>query len=252
MILRHFQAYILVGLVAISACKRKETPNKIIDGVPVNTTETIVPAQAAQEFFLLKRDGLGVIVPVINRLSIPSPTFPELTGPSAQTYSFTLHENHYGTANFTIQFRDSSNNPIDPITTVSSTNTLQSVAITVSGNSTSFSYTENLVLTLVTQGNVTGKKLLTGTSSFNGSSYSIVFTLSSPGSNCTFNGFTDGSVSASGSGGPSLQPTSLNLIFSADHKANGNIAWEGLEGGIHFEDNGSGIIVTNQFRLLID
>ena len=235
-----------------TSCKKKEEPNKIIDGLPVNSSQKVVPAQAAQQLLLLKRDSLNIIVPVINKLGLANQSFTELSGPDSQSrYSFQITDNSYGTATFTLQFRNSSNAIIDPIKTQTSTTTLNSVVVTGTGNSSKFSYSENLTITLETVGKANSKKFLTGTSNFNGSGTSVTFTFPAPGAESSFQGLIGGGVTGSGTGAGG-EATTLSLSFASNHEADGAIAWEGQQGGIHFAEDGKGYIVTNEARLLID
>jgi hypothetical protein len=235
-------------LIVNSGCRKDQESQKIIDTLPINSTVVVTPAYAAQEFLLLKRDAAQTIVPVINRLGQTINTFPELTGPDGSSrYTFQRVESHYGTANYTIQFRDSNGSVIDPIQTQTSTTTLATVDITASGSNDRYSYSETMTLTLETPGQVDSKKRITGTSSFTGSSYSINFTMPSPGLTWSFDGVSAGIVTASGSGGPSNSALSMTLSLSSSHAASGPIAWEGNEGSIHIESNGSGYVTTPQY-----
>ncbi len=245
----------LIGFVFVtagfSACKREQEPNKILDPLPIKSDITSLPAQVGQGWFLMKRDCMKVLVPVMNRTTLTNSTFPELTGPDAQSrYTFTTSERHYGTATFTIQFKDAGNNTIDPIQMQSSTAIIKSVLITDNGGNSKFTLSENLTLTLDLAGIVDSDKRLTGTSNFSSSNLSLNFAFNGVGAKTTFDGLTDGSASASGTFDG--QPTTLNLSFYADHTANGNITWSGISGGLHYTETGTGYIVTNEFRLLLE
>lgn len=243
---------ISIGLCSFLSCKREREPNKIIDGLPINSTETVVPAQMAQQFFLLIRDGLNEIVPVFNRLGRvdPPPDFSELTPVGSNVYEFSVTEKHYGSVTFKINFKDTSGNSIDPIANNTSTMTVRSVHITASGTSSLFTYSQDLVLTLETAGLLSSDKRLTGNSTFTGATDAVTFTFVPPGSNSTFQGLTNGMVLGSGSG-PSNQNISITLTFSSNHEADGQIAWLGREAAIHFLDNGVGYVATKESRTII-
>lgn len=241
------------GVLFFTACQRKDTPNKFIDTLPIDTTVTVVPGIAAKQMILLKNVGLTIAIPVMNRLGQAGSTFPELQGPDINTrYSFSYSDATLGTVTFTLQFRDTNDQVIDPIANVVSTNTLKGAVFAATGQSPGFSYTENLEIILETSGIADSDKSLTGTSHFVGAGYDITFTFPAPGVVASFNGLTKGRVTASGTGGPSSLPMTMNLTFSSDHQGNGDIAWDGLQGKIHTNDNGTGVIVTNQARYLID
>jgi hypothetical protein len=101
-------------------------------------------------------------------------------------------------------------------------------------------------------GVVTSTLRMSGTSVFTGSTYSLTFTFDPPGSKSIFEALTDGSATASGTGGTPPAAATVNLIFRSDRDVNGSIAWEGREGGIHLELNGSGFVVEPGGRILLD
>lgn len=248
----HF-VLILIIWGGMSSCKRKEEPIKILDPLPLNSLQTCVPGEMGQAWVLLKRDCLKVLVPVINLTTIPNSTFPQVTGPdSLSRYTFQTSDGHYGTATFTIRFFQENGTVIDPILTNTSTTTLKSVSVNVIGSSSRFSYTENLVLTLDTAGIISSNKRFTGTSAINdvGNINVLTFTMPSPGIRSAFEGMVEGQATVTGTG-PSSQTTSMTLAVSADHTTNGNITWEGLSGGIHYEENATGYVITNQYQLLL-
>jgi len=240
-------------LCVVTACHRKDTSNKVLDGFPVGASQgVILPAAAAQELFLMQRDAMGVVVPVINKIGLSGVSFSEIQGPNAQMqYTFSLSERHYGTAHFSIQFFDIFNNVIDPISNQLSTATLSGAIVTIApgnGSSALFNYTETVIVALTTPGTSTSAKNLTGTTGFIGNGYSLTFTYSTPGPVAVFDGLTSGNFTATGSGGAPSQQASLMLNFNSNHEADGNIAWEGKQGGIHFKQDGSGYVVTSQSR----
>lgn len=242
-----------VFLIVAGGCRRKNEPHKIIGGLPLNSTVDVTAARSIQQLMLLKRDGLSVIVPIINRLAVPDTTFPELTGPagaSGKDYSFTMSEERYRTASFLVKFFDNAASQIDPIAFRSSTTALKTVKINTTGSSDLFSYTESLTITLETAGDGTSGKRLTGTSVFNGSGYAVTFTFSPPGPASNQDGLIDGSFTGSGTG-PTLGFSST-LRYSTDHTADGTLQWEGQTGEIHLANNGRGVIVTDQERFLLD
>jgi hypothetical protein len=242
---------LLSVILALSSCHKDQEPNKIIDGVPLNTTEIVIPGQAGQQFYALVRDLSTFLVPILNRLQQTGLSFSELSGPDGQMrYTFTTTERHYNSANYSIQFRDSNNTAIDPIQNQNSTTTVKSIDITGTGSSSQFNFTIAATLTIETVGDLNSKKRITGSSSFNGSSYSMTFTIDSPGLTGTESGLTEGTFSSSGTG-PNSQPTTLQLICSFEHTADGSISWEDRSGGFHIEPDASAFIVTNQERLFL-
>ncbi|MCG3205447.1 MAG: hypothetical protein KCHDKBKB_02168 [Elusimicrobia bacterium] len=236
------------------SCQKKDEPNKILDPLPLNSTQTCVPGQLGQAWFVMKRDCLKVLIPVINLTTIPNSSFPQVSGPDAMSqYTFQTSGDRYGTATYTIRFYNESGVVIDPILTNTSTSTLKSITVQVVGGSSKVTYTEALTLTFETAGLLSSHLRLTGTSSIsdNPVTNTLNFTFSLPGPRVAFEGLIDGEVTATGTG-PNSQTTALNLTFYADHTANGSIAWEDLSGGIHYQDNGVGYVVTNLFRLLLE
>jgi len=243
---------LLIALVALAGCERKREPNKILDGYVVGSSEVIIPAEGARQFFLLKRDLLRVVVPVINKLSLATSDFSELSGPVAMKYSFQVSEKHYGTATFTLEFKDDVNATFDPIAVRGSSTTIKSVVVTGVGASALFpSISENLSLVLESSGVVTSTLRLNGTSVFSGSGYTLNFGFNPGGSKGVFEGITDGSASASGTGGTPPATASINLGFTTDRNANGSITWEGRDGGIHLDENGSGYVSTAAGRIFL-
>lgn len=231
-------------------CHKGQESNKILYTLPVNSTASVIPAHAAQEFLLLKTVASQVIVPIINRIGQQNQIYPELTGPDGSSrYSFNRTENHYGTASFLIQFRDGTNAVIDPIQTQTSTTTLKSVVVTVTGTSSKFAYSESLSITLETAGAADSKKQISGTANFSGSTYNLNFTIVSPGITCSFDGLTAGIFEASGTGGPSNTTTSMQISLSSNKDANGSIAWEDQSGGFHMESNGTGFVTNGQYLI---
>ncbi len=255
---RHLILAALIGMTVLG-CKRKNEPNKILDPLPVNTTLTCVPAQIGQGWYALKRDLLAVLISVINRTSLLSATFPasypELTptGPLGE-YSLTLNDRHYGTGQATIRFfsDDAHTTPIDPVQDVSSTATIKSVSISINVTGSSlFTGNESLTLTYDTAGLLDSARRLTGTSVFTGTNDSITFTMAPPGLRGAYEGLVDGHMSATGTG-PGGSTTRFEMDFFADHAGNGTIVWEDIRGGIHYNDNASGYVVTHLYRLLLD
>jgi len=246
---RWVKSGLILLLFALASCEKKEEPNKIIDGLPFDNTVVILPAQATKEMHILKSDGAGFAVEIINRVGILNTVFPELTGPDGQLrYTFSIANTIYGSASFTMQFLDTLSSPIDPIATNVSTATLASVTLTGSGASDLFSYTETLTITLQTAGITSSDKFLTGTVVFTGTSDTITFTFAAPGAKINFEGMAGGSVSASGTG-PGGAPISIQLAFRSDHDANGSITWEGQTGGIHIDQAGGGFVLTNNAKI---
>ncbi len=243
-------ALLLIAVVSLASCERKREPNKVLDGYVVGTQEVVIPAEAARQYFLLKRDMLGIVVPVINKFGRTNADFSELTGPVASKYSFTVHETHYGAVTYTLEFKDDTSATFDPVSMRSSSTTLKSVIITGTGGSAVFpTITENLTLVLESSGVVTSTLRLNGNSTLSGSGYALTFGLNPGGSRCVFEGLTDGSASASGTGGTPPATSAINLGFSTDRNANGSISWEGRDGGIHIENSGSGYVSSPGGRI---
>jgi len=194
---------------------------------------------------------MNAIVPVINRVGVSGALFDELTGPDVNSiYSFQTAEKHFGSATFRFQFKDPSGAVIDPLQTQTSSTTIKTVEVTATGQSSRFTYSESLVITMEVAGDSESEKRVTGSATFNGLGYSLTYTFPAPGLVTTFRGFTSGLVTASGTG--LGLPTSASLAYSSDHSADGTIVWEGDQGGIHIKDNGEIAIVTKNSRILIE
>ena len=243
----------VLAVLAFASCERKREPNKILDGYTAGIVEVVVPGNAAQQYVVLKRDILRVAVSVVNRLQQENALFPELSGPSAGKYAFSSTERHYGTANFTIEFFNDTGSQIDPIAVRSSSNTLKSFILTTAAASNEFpTITETLTVVLESSGVVTSRLRMTGSSVFTGSSYSLTFNIDPSGCKTIYEALTDGSVTATGTGGTPPATATINLAFSSDHAVNGSMSWEGREAGLHIETNGSGLIVAPEGRILLD
>lgn len=234
-------------IFVFAGCHRKDEPNKIIDGSIVTVNGTNEVAKVTKAMFLLKRDTVGVMVPIINRLTQPTIGFAPLVGPGV--YTFPLTNPSYGTVSVSLTFKDASGATIDPIAAQSSTSSLKSVQLSVTGSSP-YTISESLVLTLDTAGDTTSKKSLAGTSSFSGNGVSVNFTIPSPGAESTFQGLDSGRVTGSGTGSDS-NPISVNLQFGDGFNADGAIHWSNQDGQIHMNADGTGYIYTNQTRLLL-
>lgn len=249
-----------MALAIAGGCKRKQEPNKFIDPQPITSVSTCVPAQITQGWFFLKRDLLRVLVSVTNRSILLSTTYPanypELDRLGTGNYRFQTSERHYGQAVFTVQYLDANSVAIDPINDKASTATIKSVDISVSiTGSNLFTGNETLSLTFEnadTVGIPDSTKRLRGTSTFNGSSYTpITFTIGSAGARGEFEGLVDGKVTAAGNG-PGGAPATLTMDFFSDHTGSGQVQWEDSQGGIHIGENGSGYVITNMYRLLLE
>lgn len=243
---------LLLAVAVLASCERKREPNKILDGFVVGASEVILPAEAARQFFLLQNDMLRVTVPVISKLALDNSDFRELSGPVASKYSFSVKEKHYGDATFTLEFRDSNNATFDPIAVRTSSITLQSVIVTGTGASALFpTINESMVIVLETSGTVTSNLRISGTATLSGSGYTLNFGFNPGGSRAIFEGVTDGAATATGTGGTPPATTTINLGFSTDRNVNGSIAWEGRDGGIHLDNNGSGYVTTSAGRIFL-
>ncbi len=238
-------------LASVSACRREKEPNKIVDSLSLDTTQAVIPANAAQQMLVLKRDSMNIIIPVIARLGIAGAQFSELTRTGFGQYTFPGAERHYGNATFTLQFKNTAGAPIDPIQNQGSTTTLKSVSVTTQGSSSLFNpYSENLVLTLDIAGDFGSVIRLTGTSSFTGGGYTVTLTFPG-GAVTTFQGLKSGSVTGSGTG-PTGLSVALALSIRASQQLEGSINWEGQTGSLHMEDSGKGYVITGQSRFFID
>lgn len=243
-------ALMALTVALLAGCESKREPNKIVDGPTINTSQTVIPGKAAQQFILLERDLLKILTPVINKLILANQSFNEVQQVGPGQYTFQTADSRYGTASYTITFQTTGGTTIDPIANRSSTGTLTNVAVSGSGSNALFSFTENLSLNLDAIGDYTAKRHMTGTIGFTGSGYILTFTHQAPGSNATFDNLTDGIVTATGPGPTAT--ANLTLSFSASHEVNGTISWEGITGGLHLQDNGDGFVVTSSERLLIN
>ena len=239
-------------LTCLSSCKRKKEPNKILDGFANDTTQTVIPAQAIQQFLLLKKDTLKVIVPVLNKLTAVNSHYDELSSTTPSVYNFQLSNSHYGTATVGFRFWNESNVIIDPIQTQISSSSVRAIQLWLAGGSALFpSYDESFWLSLGTTGDPTSTKYLMGDSHFSGSNHTLTFSIAAPGSRAAFEGLIDSGFTASGTG-IGGQTVTANMFYSADHNTNGTLNWEGRSGNIHMDDRGNGFIITDQTRLFIN
>lgn len=250
MIVKKLGIVVFAGLLLVG-CRHRNEPNKVLDGQPVGAYELIIPAEAARQYFLIQRDMLHVLVPVINKFAVTDPTYPELTPAGGSKYSFTTSEKHYGSATFTLEFRSDVNTTIDPVAVQGSSTAVKSVLIAGTAASSLFpTITENLTLVLDSSGVVTSTMRLSGSTAMTGSGYSLTFNLDPAGAKANFDGLTDNQTTASGTGGTPPTTAAIQLRFSTDRSANGSIAWEGRTGGIHIGSDGSGYVSTLEKRIL--
>ena len=239
----------VVACVAIAAgCKHKNEPNKILDGLPANPTVEVVPAQAAQQWVLLKRDMVNTLVPAVNKFANPSLGWGELGSPDGSLrYTYRTTNSRYGSATFQIQFHDQNGTPIPAA--VSSSTTLKSVSITANAQSSMFTFSETLNLDVRTFGSSDSIMLLTGNSTVNGSNYSLTFSLPGSGAKCVFQGLSGGLAFVSGNGNGA--PCNMTLNFQPNLDTSGTINWEGQSGTLRININGSGFVATNQERFFL-
>ena len=245
---------LLIAALAVG-CKKNREPNKILDGLPVDPTVTVIPGHAAQQHLLLIRDIASVVVPVMNRVGLTGATFPELTPAGGGAYTFSVSNARYGFASLQIQFKDESDANVDPIQ--SATTTFKSGVVTspAPGTSALFTHTTGsptpLRITLETAGVGTSPKLITGDVTFSGSNYALVFSFAPAGAGLNFEGLVSGEATATGTG-PDASAASLSLRFDSNRDADGTIVWEGRSGAIHLANNGIGFVSTDQVRFFID
>jgi len=76
-------SFSILFVFGLFSCERKEVKNKIIEGIPIDTTTSVIPAKAIQEMMLLKRDAFSIVVPIINRLPLSGATFPNVVASRA-------------------------------------------------------------------------------------------------------------------------------------------------------------------------
>jgi len=250
-------AIFLAGAFSITSCKQDAIHRKIVDGLPINADETVIPGLAIQEFHLVIRDAMSVIVPALNRIGTSEPRLPGLSGPVNDTYSFNIADKHYRTAHVVIQFQDQSGTKIspDPISVAGSTINVASVGITIIGSSDLFGFTSvgpaHLTLKLTSIGVPTSNKSLIGNMNFNGQGYNFVFAMVAPGLAAGFQGVFGGGLSGSGTG-PTFLPFSARLTYASDLSVDGTLIWENRSGGIHLVSNGSGIVTTDKEKFILD
>ncbi|MFN0117146.1 MAG: hypothetical protein ACKVQC_02480 [Elusimicrobiota bacterium] len=234
-------------------CKNDSVKNKIIDGLPVSSTIVIQPAQATQQFLVVHRDAAGSAISIIGRLNAVNPQYPELTGPDGLgRYTLQTFSPRYTYSTVTLQFKDSNGTTINPIQTQSSSATVKSVEIGISGQSPSFNFTSALTLTLETAGNIEANKRLSGTSQFTNTPYTINYNLPSPGIKTIFEGFTAGQMTASGNNSATSQALTLELSFSSDRTSSGSLTWDGETGTLRFDDKGDGYVITQNQRIILN
>ncbi|MBV9079928.1 MAG: membrane lipoprotein lipid attachment site-containing protein [Elusimicrobia bacterium] len=246
--------FAIAAVLMLAACRHDREPNKIIDPVPVNTSVTVVPGQALQEFVLINRDCVRILVPVLSKLQTTGQQFTELTQTSFGHYTFHTSERRYGQATFIAEFQDSFGVTCDPIAVVASSQTVKQIVITETGGGSVFGHNANLVLSIDTINTIGSPQHLYGSMTLTGSGYTITFAIQGvAGCNAVFDGLTTGAVSATGTGGTPPAPTTINFSFATDRTANGSISWEGEQGQIHVNtDDGSGFVVTSTSRTLLD
>ncbi len=248
--IKQFFCMAALALGALIGCHKDSPGKKIIDGLPVTTAPLMIPpAQAVQEYLLLNNAMLSTVITNLNRLSLQLPAT-GLTGPDASlNYTFQRNEIHYGLATFVIQFQDVNSGALDPFTTGFATSSIKFVQITVNGTSTAFTFSEHLILSLDTVAILTGPYHMSGTSEFDDSSYSIIYTLNPAGVVATITGLLSGQAS-SVSSQTSPKTTSSSLSFGQVSDVSGVIKWEDQTAGIHVSPDGSGYLTTSDSRIL--
>jgi hypothetical protein len=241
---------LILGFSTLLGCHKDSPSKKIIDGLPAATgsTSTIQPAQATQQYLLLKNVALDRVITNLNRLQVGLPAG-GLSGPSGSNYTFQSSEKHYGTATFTIQFQDVNNAAIDPFTAVTATSSVKYVHVTVNSTSNAFAISEDLQVSLDIVGQLTGPYHMTGTSNFDNSSYSITYTLDPTGVDATITGVLRGHASATSASGAPKQTSSV-LTFGTNSDVSGKMTWDDQSAGIHINSDGSGFLTTDDTRTL--
>jgi hypothetical protein len=250
-------AVVMLMLAGMGACqKREETSNKLIDGLPVETDQTVVPMLALQQLHVLSHYGGSQIVQIINGLGLDNPVFPQLDGPDAnKKYRLTLVEAHFGTAEFVIEFLDSSGtNAIDPIIQ-RTTETLKYVDVDVSGYSDKFVHTQHYRITLEIEGDTNSKKIITDqagqTNSEVGSGINYTYSFVFPGLRCNYEGLLSGHMTGSGTGTDG-NPINVVMVYSSNYDADGTLDWELQSGTMKLKHDGDAILVTNTSRIVFD
>ncbi len=243
---------ILFMLCGLSSCQREDVHQKFIEGVPVNPQGTVISARGVQQYFLLMRDSLSRMVQLMNRLTLTGTSFTDLTGPDGnQAYSFPINETRYGSATVTLKFLDTNGAVIDPISNPVSTSSVKSVSFTMTGNSDLFAFLANDgLLTLDSAGILSPNKLASGSLSLTGQGYTMTFTMPATGVQANYQGPFEGAVTGMGTG--PTEAFTANLQFSADHNLDGTLAWEGKTGGIRFSNNGTGYLVSDNEKILLE
>jgi hypothetical protein len=248
---------VLVIAAGLGACRRDSDQNKLVDGVPINVTATVVPAQASQQYLFLKRDLLIFTIPVINKLINADSTFPELIDAGGGNYQVHDTDIHYGDATFTIAFQDINGATIDPIAVRSSSNSLAAVTVNITGSSPLFTYTETGKVTLGLPGvlDATSIRYYTGTAAFTGvgqaNGYTLNFNVSQQAT-AVFQGLTTGQVTVTGSGGTPTAPANVVFYFAQNRNIDGTLSWEGQSGTFHVDVTGPGYVITPAKRIILD
>ncbi len=247
------RTFILVGIMAVfvNSCRKESVHHKIMEGLPINTEETIIPGQAIQEFHLLMQDAYGKVSSVLNRLGTDDADYSDLTGPSGLWFSFVVTNSHYGLATVEMRFEDATDTPFNPIVG-GSTSAVKFVDVKIAGNSDRFSFSQtNGKVLLETVGITTSKKYTSGSIAVNGQGYSMTFTLAGSGLLTTYQGFYSGELSETGTG-PGGSGLAGQFVYTIDHDIDGDLTWGDRSGGVHFFADGRGFINSDNEKFLFE
>ena len=239
-------------LLTLTSCRKDHEPNKIIEGLPIDVTQTIIPGQAAQEFLLINQSMINIAIPTMNRVGRPDLPFSEVTGPDGQgRYTFTTIDTRFGAPIFFMTFHNTDGSLVDLTNPLVSTNTVSFASVTGSGVSKLFSYSLNVDIVVATPGITTTDKTIRGNYHFDGAGYVLDFRFAGTGAPVTYLGMIGGQLYAAGTGGPQNAPAAISLNFDSSYDGNGSISWEGQQGTIHVGTEGKGYIATSTSRVFI-
>ncbi len=245
-------AVVSLSLFGMAGCKKDTPQNKFIDPLPLRAGEVVVPAYAAQDMMLIRKNLMRTAIHILNRTTTLNPSYPELQG-GGPDYTFDIRDAKSDFhATYTIRFFDENNTQVNPVSAQSSSSTVKTVTLEASaggGTSRFPTLTDSVTLTLQTTNYTqTTPVHLTGNMTLANSDYNVPFAFPSPGCRVNTEGLRDGAISVTGGSGPN-GPVTMSLSVSNDHSIDGQITWEGKEGGLHISDSGAGFILTPDARI---